>query len=64
MTDSYQLPIGIRTVQVKDVQFLINGKPFYFLRFGKHEDADVSNLLLQKWLRFHIVFVSKAVCND
>ncbi|AFC28929.1 beta-D-glucuronidase [Paenibacillus mucilaginosus 3016] len=41
VTDSYQLPVGIRTVEVKDNQFLINGKPFYFKGFGKHEDADI-----------------------
>ncbi|MFC4102684.1 beta-glucuronidase [Paenibacillus xanthanilyticus] len=39
--DSYQLPVGIRTVAVKDNKFLINGKPFYFKGFGKHEDADI-----------------------
>ncbi|MEO8614684.1 MAG: beta-glucuronidase [Luteolibacter sp.] len=39
--DSYQLPVGIRTVEVKGNQFLINGKPFYFKGFGKHEDSDI-----------------------
>ncbi len=39
--DSYRLPIGIRTVEVKGHHFLINGKPFYFKGFGKHEDMDV-----------------------
>ena len=42
VSDYYRMPVGIRTVEVKDVKFLINGKPFYFLGFGKHEDADVS----------------------
>ena len=42
VSDYYRLPVGIRTVEVQDVKFLINGKPFYFLGFGKHEDADVS----------------------
>lgn len=46
VADYYRQPIGIRTVEVKDVQFLINGKPFYFLGFGKHEDADVSNMYI------------------
>jgi beta-glucuronidase len=41
VSDYYRMPVGIRTVEVKDVKFLINGKPFYFLGFGKHEDADV-----------------------
>src|SRR3954452_18672688 len=39
--DSYRLPVGIRTVEVRGTQFLINGEPFSFTGFGKHEDADV-----------------------
>jgi len=39
--DRYDLPVGIRTVEVTDSQFLINGEPFYFKGFGKHEDADL-----------------------
>jgi beta-glucuronidase len=39
--DVYRLPVGIRTVQVRGRQFLINAKPFYFRGFGKHEDMDV-----------------------
>lgn len=39
--DVYRLPVGIRTVKVEGTQFLINGKPFYFKGFGKHEDMDV-----------------------
>jgi beta-glucuronidase len=37
-TDVYRLKVGIRTVEVKGNQFLINGKPFYFTGFGMHED--------------------------
>lgn len=37
--DTYTLPYGIRTVEVKDKKFLINGKPFYFKGYGKHEDT-------------------------
>ena len=44
VSDYYRLPVGLRTVLVNGTQFLINGKPFYFLGFGKHEDADVSRL--------------------
>ncbi|MCR5790549.1 MAG: beta-glucuronidase [Lachnospiraceae bacterium] len=36
--DEYTEEFGIRTVEVKDRQFLLNGKPFYFKGFGKHED--------------------------
>ncbi|MEZ6190599.1 MAG: beta-glucuronidase [Phycisphaerales bacterium] len=39
--DTYRLPIGVRTVEVRGNQFLINGEPFYFRGFGKHEDADL-----------------------
>jgi beta-glucuronidase len=39
--DSYPLPFGIRTVEVRGTQFLINGEPFYFTGFGKHEDSPV-----------------------
>ena len=41
ISDSYRLPVGIRTVEVKGTQFLINGRPFYFKGFGKHEDMDI-----------------------
>ncbi|MCP4749376.1 MAG: beta-glucuronidase [Proteobacteria bacterium] len=40
-TDSYRLPVGIRTVEVRGHQFLINNKPFYFKGFGKHEDMEI-----------------------
>jgi beta-glucuronidase len=39
--DTYSLPVGIRTVEVVGDQFLINGEPFYFTGFGKHEDTAV-----------------------
>jgi beta-glucuronidase len=41
VTDSYRQPVGVRTVEVRGRQFLINGAPFYFRGFGKHEDAAV-----------------------
>lgn len=37
--DVYEQPFGIRTVEVRGTQFLINGAPFYFKGFGKHEDS-------------------------
>ncbi|WP_337101860.1 beta-glucuronidase [Paenibacillus sp. YIM B09110] len=59
--DVYEQPFGVRTVQVKDGQFLINNKPFYFKGFGKHEDtplngrglneaANVMDFRLMKWM--------------
>jgi len=39
--DVYALPVGIRTVEVRGAEFLINGEPFHFRGFGKHEDSPV-----------------------
>ena len=39
--DTYDQTFGIRTVEVRDRQFLINGRPFYFKGFGKHEDSHI-----------------------
>jgi beta-glucuronidase len=41
LVDRYRQPAGVRTVEVTDTRFLINGEPFYFKGFGKHEDADL-----------------------
>jgi beta-glucuronidase len=41
LVDRYTLPVGIRTVRVEGTQFLINGQPFYFRGFGKHEDNNL-----------------------
>lgn len=59
--DVYEQPFGVRTVEVRDSQFLINEKPFYFKGFGKHEDtaihgrgfdeaANVLDFNLIKWI--------------
>src|ERR1017187_10290671 len=39
--DRYTLPVGVRSVRVEGTKFLINGEPFYFRGFGKHEDLEV-----------------------
>lgn len=39
LLDSYEQPFGVRTVKVIDGKFLINGQPFYFKGFGRHEDS-------------------------
>jgi beta-glucuronidase len=36
--DSYRQSVGVRTVEVRGTDFLINGDPFYFKGFGMHED--------------------------
>jgi beta-glucuronidase len=59
--DIYTVATGIRSVKVSGMQFLINGKPFYFTGFGKHEDSAirgkgydpaymVHDFQLMKWL--------------
>jgi beta-glucuronidase len=56
--DQYALPVGIRTVEVCGKQFLINGKPFYFRGFGKHEDVDIRGKGLDEALNvrdFHLL---------
>ncbi|HVJ21965.1 MAG TPA: beta-glucuronidase [Polyangiaceae bacterium] len=39
--DEYRRKVGIRTVQVTATSFLINGEPFVFKGFGKHEDVEI-----------------------
>lgn len=39
--DEYFDKIGIRTFEVKNGHFLLNGRPVYLRGFGKHEDADL-----------------------
>jgi beta-glucuronidase len=41
IVDSYHQSVGVRTVNVDGIRFLINGEPFYFTGFGKHEDLPV-----------------------
>ncbi|MCD7856222.1 MAG: beta-glucuronidase [Clostridiales bacterium] len=59
--DVYEQTFGVRTVEVRGTQFLINGKPFYFKGFGKHEDSffhgrgtdnclNVKDISLMRWL--------------
>ena len=59
--DCYTEEFGFRTVEVKGTKFLINGKPFYFKGFSKHEDSpfhgrgldlclDVKDINLLHWM--------------
>lgn len=41
LIDEYYDDIGIRTVEVKNTDILINGKSVYLKGFGKHEDSDI-----------------------
>lgn len=40
--DCYEQTFGVRTIEVKGTQFLINGRPFYFKGLAKHEDSKLS----------------------
>ena len=40
VVDEYAQHFGIRTVEIRGTEFLINGKPFYFTGFGMHEDHE------------------------
>lgn len=42
LLDTYTEPFGIRSVDVKNGQFFINHKSFYFKGFGKHEDTYIN----------------------
>ena len=42
VVDVYEEPFGVRTVETKEGKFLINGEPFYFKGFGKHEDTYIN----------------------
>ncbi len=59
--DMYEELFGVRSIEIKETKFLINGKPFYFKGFGKHEDSEVhgrgmnepmnvKDLSLMRWL--------------
>ncbi|MBD0270428.1 MAG: beta-glucuronidase [Acetobacteraceae bacterium] len=52
-TDSYELGVGIRTVEVRGDRLLLNGQPLKLTGFGKHEDAAVrgKGLDLPMWIR-------------
>ena len=41
VVDSYLQSVGVRTVKVDGIRFLINDEPYYFTGFGKHEDIPV-----------------------
>jgi beta-glucuronidase len=41
VVDEYVQTVGVRTVEVRGTEFLINGEPFYFKGFGKHEDTAI-----------------------
>lgn len=41
LLDEYRDRIGLRTVEVKDKDILVNGEPVYLKGYGKHEDFSI-----------------------
>src|SRR3954466_8243140 len=41
VADASPFAVGVRSVAVRGTEFLINGEPFYFTGFGRHEDITV-----------------------
>lgn len=41
VVDSYHQSVGVRTVKIDGIRFLINNEPFHLTGFGKHEDIPV-----------------------
>ena len=39
--DEYSLKVGVRTVEVRGSEILLNGKPVFLTGFGKHEDFPI-----------------------
>ena len=61
LKDEYTQRVGIRKIEVKGNEFLINEKPVYFKGFGKHEDfhiigkgncdaVNIRDFELMKWI--------------
>ena len=72
--DEYFDKIGIRTFEVKDGHFLLNGKPVYLRGFGKHEDSDIRgrgldlatvkrDYELMKWIGANCFRTSTTLCR-
>ncbi|MBN2356151.1 beta-glucuronidase [candidate division KSB1 bacterium] len=41
LIDEYRLPVGVREIELKERQMLLNGEPVFLKGFGKHEDFAV-----------------------
>lgn len=59
--DVYEEQFGVRKVEVKSGKFLINGEPFYFKGFGKHEDTHVRGRGLDEVYNVHDINLMKAM---
>lgn len=59
--DVYEEQFGVRKIEVKSGKFLINGEPFYFKGFGKHEDTHVRGRGLDEVYNVHDINLMKAM---
>lgn len=75
VADVYHLPLGLRTVRVDQDCFLLNGRPFYFTGFGRHEDSDLRgkgaddvvdqrDVNLLKWIGANSIRTSHYPCAE
>ncbi|MDE6723088.1 MAG: beta-glucuronidase, partial [Eubacterium sp.] len=62
--DCYYQKFGVREVEVKDNQFLINGKSFYFKGFGKHEDSEIHGRGIDEALNVKDISLMKWMCAN
>lgn len=59
--DSYDETFGVRKIEVKNGQFLINNEHFYFKGFGKHEDSYVHGRGFDPVLNVHDIQLMKSI---
>lgn len=61
LVDEYEEPFGVRKVEVSAGKFLLNGEPFYFKGFGKHEDTYVRGRGLDEVYNVHDIKLMKSM---
>src|SRR5690606_11498126 len=57
--DVYEELFGVRKIEVKAGKFLLNGEPFYFKGFGKHEDTHIRGRGLDEAYNVHDIKLMK-----
>ena len=46
LLDVYRLKVGVRKLEWNNSTLLMNNKPLYLRGFGRHEDSDVSSIVV------------------
>lgn len=59
LLDVYEEPFGVRSIEVANGKFLINGESFYFKGFGKHEDTYIRGRGLDEAYNVHDIKLMK-----